>query len=155
MSFTSIGSERVVGWTWSTIAMLVERRAGRLDEAAAIARDAGHYFAQRAERPYESTWSARLAELLYWSADYDGAAHAVADAREGAVGHDVYVEILWRSTAAKLAARRGLTEEAEQLSEQALHLAAASDLRCISPTYYRARRGSRTRRTTRRGHRRG
>jgi DNA-binding SARP family transcriptional activator len=125
--YESIGSERVVNWTWSTSAMLVERRAGKLDAAATIARNARHYFARRGERPYESTWAARLAELLYWSAEHDGAARAVAAARQGAVDHDVYVQFLWRSTAAKLAAREGLAEKAERLSEEALQLAAASD----------------------------
>jgi DNA-binding SARP family transcriptional activator len=125
--YESIGGERVVRWNWSSNAVLVERRAGELDAAAAIAQEARDYFAQRGERPYESTWAARLAELLYWSEEYDAAARAVAGAREGAVGHDVYVQFLWRSTSAKLSARAGRAEDAEQLSGEALQLAAASD----------------------------
>jgi hypothetical protein len=125
--YTDVGVERMVNTGWGAVAVLVERRAGELDAAAAIARAARDYFAERHERPYESTWAARLAELLYWSAEYEASARAVAEAREGAVDHDVYVQFLWRSTAAKLAARENLSEEGERLSEEALQLAGASD----------------------------
>ena len=48
---------------WGSRAMLVERRAGDLNAAAGIARDAARYFQQRHEYAYESTWAARLADL--------------------------------------------------------------------------------------------
>ena len=125
--YESIGTERMVTGLWSSNAMLVERRAGALDAAAAIARDASRYFAEQGERSFESTWAARLAELLYWGGEYEEAARAVAVARDRAVEHDVYVQFLWRSAAAKLAAREGRTKEADRLITEALRLAAASD----------------------------
>jgi DNA-binding SARP family transcriptional activator len=125
--YEDMGTARVVNTGWGAVALLVERRAGELDAAAAIARAARSHFSPLGDGPYESTWAARLAELLYWSAEYEASARAVADARERAVAHDVYVQFLWRSTAAKLAARKGLTTEADRLSSEALQLAAASD----------------------------
>jgi tetratricopeptide (TPR) repeat protein len=125
--YENVGNERAVKVLWSANALLVERRAGELDAAIAVAREAFRYFTQRRDRAYESTWAGRLAELLYWNQQYEEAARAVETAREHAIGHDVYVQFLWRSTAAKLAARKDLTTEAERLSSEALQLAAASD----------------------------
>ena len=126
-TYEDLGNTGALNGFWSTNALLVERRAGDLDAAAAIARDATRYFEQQGDRAYASTWAARLAELLYWSEQYEEARRSVAAAREGAVAHDVYVQFLWRSTAAKLAARDGRAEEADRLSTEALRLAAASD----------------------------
>jgi hypothetical protein len=112
---------------WCTHALLIERRVGDLDAAVAIARGATRFYEQQGARAYASTWSARLAEILYWNEQLEEADRAVADARNGAVVHDIYVQFLWRSTAAKLAARENLVEEADRLSAEALRLAAASD----------------------------
>ncbi len=120
-------STRALNGVWRTKALLVVRRAGDLDAAAAIARDATRYFEQHGDRAYVSTWAARLAELMYWSGAVRGGRRSVVVAREGAVAHDVYVQFLWRSTAAKLAAREGRAKEADRLSTEALRLAAASD----------------------------
>ena len=126
-TYLEFGARVAVHRLWSGAALLVERRAGDLDAATAIARDTLQYFEEAGDRAYVSTWAARLAELLYWSERYDEAERSVAVAREGALGHDVYVHFLWRSAAAKLAAGKGAAEEAEQLSADALSLAAASD----------------------------
>ncbi len=64
---------------------------------------------------------------------------SVEVAREGAVVHDIYVQFLWRSTAAKLAARQGLVEEADRLSAEALRLAAASDSQLLLADLWVAR----------------
>ena len=125
--YEDIGNAAAVNGLWRTNLLLVERRAGDLDAAAAIARATTRYFEQVGDRAYASTWAARLAEVLYWSGQHEEAGRSVAAAREGAVVHDVYVQFLWRSTAAKLAAREGRAEEADQLSTEALQLAAASD----------------------------
>ena len=125
--YEDLGNTGAVNRIWSTSAVLVERRAGALDAAIAIARGTTRYFERQDDRAYASTWAARLAELLYWSEQYDEAERSVAAAREEAVAHDVYVQFLWRSTAAKLAARDGRAEEADRLSMEALRLAAASD----------------------------
>ena len=122
--YEDMGSGRMV---WGAVALLVERRAGELDAAAAIADAARSHFSALDDRPYESTWAARLAEVLYWSGLLDAAADAAETARRRSVASDVYVQFLWRSTAAKLAARNGSADEAEQLSLDALRLAAASD----------------------------
>ena len=126
-SYEDIGDTHALNGVWRTKALLVVRRAGDLDAAAAIARAATRYFEQHGARAYVSTWAARLAELLYWSGQYEEARRSVVVAREGAVAHDVYVQFLWRSTAAKLAAQEGRAKEADRLSTEALRLAAASD----------------------------
>ena len=126
-SYEDIGDTRALNAVWRTKALLVVRRAGDLDAAAAIARAATRYFEQHGARAYVSTWAARLAELMYWSGQYEEARRSVVVAREGAVAHDVYVQFLWRSTAAKLAAQEGRAKEADRLSKEALRLAAASD----------------------------
>ncbi|HET9508457.1 MAG TPA: hypothetical protein VFO81_10960, partial [Gaiellaceae bacterium] len=122
--YEDMGTRRML---WGAVALLVERRAGELDAAAAIAHAARSHFSALDDRPYESTWAARLAEVLYWSGLVDAAAEAAEAARRRSVPNDVYVQFLWRSTAAKLAARNGSADEAEQLSLEALQLAAASD----------------------------
>ena len=126
-SYEDIGDTHALNGVWRTKALLVVRRAGDLDAAAAIARAATRYFEQHGARAYVSTWAARLAELMYWSGQYEEARRSVVVAREGAVAHDVYVQFLWRSTAAKLAAQEGRAKEADRLSTEALRLAAASD----------------------------
>ena len=153
-TYDDIGSTRALNGVWSTMALLVERRAGDLDAAAEIARDATRYFEQQGDRAHASTWAARLAELLYWSEQYEEARRSVAAAREGAVAHDVYVQFLWRSTAAKLAAREDRAEEADlpehggATARRSERLAAAAR-RSVA----RARRGPPARRTTSRGSR--
>jgi len=126
-TYEDVGNPHALHGVWGTHALLVERRAGDFDRAAAIARAATWFYERRGARAYASTWSARLAELLYWSNRHEEAERSVEVAREGAVVHDIYVQFLWRSTAAKLAARQGLVEEADRLSAEALRLAAASD----------------------------
>jgi DNA-binding SARP family transcriptional activator len=126
-TYEELGNVLAMNHLWSSAALLVERRAGDLTAATALARDTLRYFQQQAQHAYTSTWAARLGELLYWSEAYEEADGSVATARDAALAHDVYVQFLWRSTAAKLAARNGSADEAEQLSMDALRLAAASD----------------------------
>ena len=118
---------RAVNFLWRSCMLLAHRRTGDLEAAVRIAREAIDYFERQGGRAYVSTWAARLAELLYAEGRFDEAGRAVTEARAGAIDHDVYVQFLWRSTAAKLAARAGSAEEAERLSSDALRLAAACD----------------------------
>ena len=116
----STGSGARTCCSWNAGPAISMRRCRDRSSDDAVLRASG-------DRAYASTWAARLAEILYWSGRHEEAGRSVAAAREGAVVHDVYVQFLWRSTAAKLAAHEGRAEEADQLSTEALELAAASD----------------------------
>ena len=125
--YEDLGAARATTSICSGALLGIERRAGRLAEAAALASEVEQEYDRRGEPAWASTWAARLAEILYWHGDFDGAEVAVERARRSAVAHDVYVQFLWRSTAAKLAARAARDEEAQRLSTDALGLGAACD----------------------------
>ena len=97
-TYDDIGSTGALNGVWGTKAVLVERRAGDLYAAAEIARDATRYFEQQGDRAYASTWAARLAELLYWSEQYEEARRLVDAARlrgvDGVYDHDTYEAVL-------------------------------------------------------------
>jgi len=125
--YEAIGASRAVNFLWPSCMLVVHRRTGELEAAIRMARETIEYFERQGERAYASTWAARLAELLYSEGRIEEASRAVTEARAVAIDHDVYVQFLWRSTAAKLAARADSAEEAERLSSDALRLAAACD----------------------------
>jgi hypothetical protein len=125
--YDAIGASHAINFLWPSCMLLVHRRTGDLEAAVRLARETIEYFERQGERAYASTWAARLAELLYAEGRIEEAGRAVTEARAGAIDHDVYVQFLWRSTAAKLAARADSAPEAERLSSDALRLAAACD----------------------------
>jgi tetratricopeptide (TPR) repeat protein len=131
--------------------MLIERARALVDElgqwiwivswhAAAVARWMGDPVAAEQEvRPaYEalgaigekshfSTMAQGLALAAYMQGDYTEAERVILECREAARSNDVYSQIMWRSILAKVLAQKGAFDEAKQLADEALRIAADSD----------------------------
>ena len=74
-----------------------------------------------------ATVAAELADVLYMQGAYEEAAEWVARAQVHAATDDVSAQFWWRSVRAKLLARDGSLEEAEDLVDRARSLAAGTD----------------------------
>jgi class 3 adenylate cyclase/tetratricopeptide (TPR) repeat protein len=102
-------------------------RAGRLEEAETAAREGLDELRALGETGYMSTVASLLAEALYRQGRYDEAEESVRMVREIAAADDFDPQLRWRSVQAKILAQRGEHAEAEQLSRDALAIAASTD----------------------------
>ena len=68
-----------------------------------------------------------LAQAVYAQGRYEEADALVAEAAHAARANDVHTQIIWRSTRAKILARRGELEPAERLAREAVDFAAGGD----------------------------
>ena len=96
--------------------------------AAERALRAGHdLLVEMGEKTVLSTVSARLADALYLQRQDEEAERFTALSEEVAASEDVAAQLGWRSTRAKLLARRGEIAAAESLAGDALALARGTD----------------------------
>jgi tetratricopeptide (TPR) repeat protein len=79
------------------------------------------------ERGMLSTTAAELAEALYEQGRLEEAERYAAASEEAGASDDVATQLLVRGLRAKLAARRGATQEAEALARAAVKLAASTE----------------------------
>jgi ATP/maltotriose-dependent transcriptional regulator MalT len=79
------------------------------------------------ELSWLSTVAGILAEAVYLQGRYDEAEELTRVSEETAGTEDVYSQVLWRSVRAKRLARRGETDEADRLAQEAVELAEGSD----------------------------
>jgi class 3 adenylate cyclase/tetratricopeptide (TPR) repeat protein len=79
------------------------------------------------ERRVRSTVASRLAKTVYLQRRYEDAEHFTTISEQLAGSGDMASQIEWRSVRAKLVARRGEFERAEQLARDALRLAEQTD----------------------------
>ncbi len=79
------------------------------------------------EQNYVSTTAAVLAEAIYRQGRLDEAATMTDYSKEVAAADDVSTQFLWRSVRGRILARRGETEEAERVAQEALRLISESD----------------------------
>ena len=79
------------------------------------------------ERGMLSTTAAELAEALYEQGHLEEAERYAAASEEAGASDDVATQLLVRGLRAKLAARRGATQEAEALARSAVELAASTE----------------------------
>lgn len=79
------------------------------------------------ERNYISTTAALLAEALYRQDRLDDAESFVATSREIAADDDVITQVVWRTVAGKILARRGSIDEGEAACRAALDLISVTD----------------------------
>jgi len=109
-------------------AFFVEMLAG--DPASASQRLRESYVAleQMGERSFLSTIAALLAHALYAFGEYDEAEVFSRESKNAAAGDDVFSQVLWRSALAKIEARRGEIERAEQLAREAVRRVEETDL---------------------------
>ena len=105
----------------------VELLAGAPDEAEAMLRTACDVLRAHGEIGVFVTLAGYRAEALYRLGRYDEAEDATRDGEESATLDDAMAQAQWRTVRAKLAARRGDTESAVRLSNEAIECLAASD----------------------------
>src|SRR5438105_8181686 len=79
------------------------------------------------EKSHFSTLAHALAQVVYLQGRYDESEQLTQECEHAARPNDVQSQIIWRSTRAKVLARRGAFEAAAQLGEEAITLAEASD----------------------------
>ncbi|HZP91224.1 MAG TPA: adenylate/guanylate cyclase domain-containing protein, partial [Actinomycetota bacterium] len=76
---------------------------------------------------YAWTTAAILAEALYQQGRFDEAEELTRLVERGSTADDLTNQVLWRSVRAKVLARRGLVQQAEQLAREAVVLAQDGD----------------------------
>jgi ATP/maltotriose-dependent transcriptional regulator MalT len=106
----------------------VEILAGDPAAAARITRDAYTQLEPTGERAYLSTAAALLAHALYELGELDEAERYSRVSEQGSAAEDVFSQVLWRSSRAKILARRGEAAAAEALAREAVELAEGTDL---------------------------
>jgi len=105
----------------------IEVMAGDLAAAERQLRWGYGQLEQIGETEVRSTMAAMLAQVLHEQGQDDEAERFALTSDELAAADDVYSQLLWRSALAKVRARRAGTEEARELAQQAVKLAAATD----------------------------
>ena len=80
------------------------------------------------ERGLLSTVAGFLAQALYAQGDYDEAARFSRASEDAAATDDVFSQMLWRISRAKILVRQGEFERAEALAREAVRLGEATDL---------------------------
>jgi DNA-binding SARP family transcriptional activator len=84
-------------------------------------------FARLGEKRHFNSICAHLAIAVYAQGRYDEAEQLTRECEAAARPNDVHSHILWRSTRARVLARRGQFEPALRLAQEAVEYAAASD----------------------------
>jgi tetratricopeptide (TPR) repeat protein len=79
------------------------------------------------ERSHFSTMAHGMAMAAYLQGRYDEAEQFTRECEEAAHANDVFSEIIWRSTRAKVLARKGLFEAAAELAAEAVAFARKGD----------------------------
>jgi DNA-binding SARP family transcriptional activator len=79
------------------------------------------------ETTHFSTVAHSLANALYLQGRYDEAEQLTAECERASKPNDVHAQTLWRSTRAKILARKGAFDEADRLGREAVAYAAAGD----------------------------
>jgi class 3 adenylate cyclase/ATP/maltotriose-dependent transcriptional regulator MalT len=113
-----------------------ERLAG--DPAAALeaSKRGCQMFEEIGERSWLSSALGIQGQALYDLGDLDAASEAAARGLELGASDDAMTQILSRSVEAKVLARRGSLEEAEQLAREATRIADTTDMSCSRGSAY-------------------
>jgi class 3 adenylate cyclase/tetratricopeptide (TPR) repeat protein len=105
----------------------IEVMAGDLAAAERQLRWGYEQLEQIGETEVRSTMAAMLAQVLHEQERHDEAERFALTSDELAAADDVYSQLLWRSALAKVRAHRDGADEARELAQQAVTLAAATD----------------------------
>jgi class 3 adenylate cyclase/tetratricopeptide (TPR) repeat protein len=105
----------------------VEMLAGEPAAAELELRSAYETLEAMGEKGVRSIVAAFLGEALYALGEYDEARRFAEISEHTAASNDVVAQILWRGTRAKLVARKGELELAEQIAREAVELAKQTD----------------------------
>lgn len=112
-------------YTWHSAAIHLWKAAPALAEAEL--RPSYDALRKLGERSHFSTMAHGLATATYMQGRYDEAEEYTVACEEAARANDVYSGIIWRSTRAKVFARKGRLEEAALLAAEAVSLARSGD----------------------------
>jgi predicted ATPase/class 3 adenylate cyclase len=112
---------------FSLVASDIESLAGDVAAAEAHLRRGYHALEGMGERGLLSTFAAELAETAYAQGREEEGERFAALSEQLAGGRDVASQIGWRTIRARVLARRGALEDAEQLAHEALDLAEQTD----------------------------
>ena len=106
----------------------VERTAGDLDAAERELRHGHDQLEAAGENELRSTIAATLAQVLYDSGRDEEAEGFARAGERAAAADDIYSQVVWRSALAKVLARRDGSSQAVALSDEAVRLAATTDM---------------------------
>jgi ATP/maltotriose-dependent transcriptional regulator MalT len=121
-----LGSKLRVAWT-AFEASAVEMLAGDPEQAERELLSAYEFLEQMGEKATLSTLAAILAEVKYQQEDFEEAERLTLVSSEASTEDDFLSQMAWRSTRAKLLARKGEFEAAEKLSREAIAIATRTD----------------------------
>ena len=130
------GSSVALALLLSMMAPETERLAGDPTAALEISKRGCQMFEEVGERSWLSSALGIQGQVFYDLGDLDAAFDAAARGLELGASDDAYTQILTRGVQAKVLARRGSTEEAEQLAREACELADATDMSCSRGSAY-------------------
>jgi predicted ATPase len=85
-------------------------------------------FSKMEAKGYVTTWAARLAMPLIELGRDDEAMRLTVESEELAAKDDITAQVPWRMARARVLARRGATEEAEQLAREGVAMAERTDM---------------------------
>jgi predicted ATPase/class 3 adenylate cyclase len=109
-------------------AYLVESLAGTPEAAIEILRESFTTLNQAGERAYLSTIAGFLAHALIAAGDVAEAERFSRESEAAAAPDDVLSQVLWRTARAKIRARQGALDAAEELMREAVRLSEPTDL---------------------------
>jgi class 3 adenylate cyclase/tetratricopeptide (TPR) repeat protein len=124
------GSSVTLALLLAMMAPETERLAGDPAVALEISKRGCQMFEEVGERSWLSSALGIQGQIYYDLGDLDAAFDAAARGLELGASDDAYTQILTRGVQAKVLARRGSTEEAEQLAREACEVADATDMSC-------------------------
>jgi len=107
----------------SMLAFEIERAAGDPAAAEPELRRGYRILKETGEKSYLSTVAAYLAEAVYAVGRYEEAEELSRESQDAAATQDVVSQILWRAVRGKVLARRGDSEPALRMAEEAVALA--------------------------------
>ncbi len=125
--YEEVGNRLALHTTWSPISIELESIGGDYDAAEREARASLEALQVAGGPGYVSTRAAQLADVLLQKGQTDAAVPYVDMAEQEALPSDVLVQVLWRSTRARLLARAGAFSEAERMARDAVEIASLTD----------------------------
>jgi class 3 adenylate cyclase/tetratricopeptide (TPR) repeat protein len=105
----------------------MERLAGDLAAAERELRWGYEALSEMGEKAYLSSSAAQLADVVYAQGNYSEAERFTSVCQEAAAADDLDAQVRWRAMRAKLLARQGQFEQAEDLGREAVSLAGNTD----------------------------
>jgi predicted ATPase/class 3 adenylate cyclase len=106
---------------------LIESLAGTPEAATEVLRDSCRTLEEMGERGFLSTTAGFLSHTLYAQGDFEESARFSRTCEQLAAADDAASQMLWRRSRAKLLAREGNLQRAEELAREAVELGARTD----------------------------